>query len=79
MDYPEHNKLHLIKDESQAQGDFLEWLGEQKIRLCVWSDEDKEYAPIYESTEKLLARYHEIDLNKLEQEKRAMLDALQAG
>ena len=28
--YPEHEKLHVIKDQSQACGDFLDWLGSEK-------------------------------------------------
>ena len=34
-DYPEHDKLHLVKDKSQAVGEFLDWLqGEKGISLC---------------------------------------------
>ena len=28
MSYPEHDRLHLIKDKSQAIADFLDWLYE---------------------------------------------------
>lgn len=35
--YPEHEKLDEIKDQSQAIGEFLEWLGREKsIELCEW-------------------------------------------
>lgn len=30
----EHERLSLIKDKSQAIGDFVEWLAEKGIRLC---------------------------------------------
>ena len=33
-DYPEHDKLHLVKDETQAAGEFVEWLGLQGIFLA---------------------------------------------
>lgn len=30
----EHERLSLVKDKSQAIGDFVEWLAEKGIRLC---------------------------------------------
>jgi len=35
-EYPEHDKLKAIKDESQAQGELLDWLASQGINLMVW-------------------------------------------
>jgi hypothetical protein len=32
--YPEHDKLHAIKDESQACGEFIDWLRSQGMHLC---------------------------------------------
>lgn len=66
-DYPEHDRLSAIKDESQAQGEFLQWLSDEgEIHL---------YRPLKE----LLAEYHEIDLSKIETEKRAMLAKIREG
>lgn len=37
--YPEHEKLSKISTESQAIGDFLDWLGNEKgISLMQWSE-----------------------------------------
>jgi hypothetical protein len=38
-DYPEHDKLALVKDETQAAGEFVEWLGSQGIHLMVWRED----------------------------------------
>ena len=76
MNYPEHEKLHLIKDKSQEIGSFLEWLQDDaKIILAEYDEMDFLY-PIYIRTEELLAKYFNIDLKKIEQEKRAMLDEI---
>lgn len=80
--YPEHEKLKLVKDKSQAIGEFLEWLQQQGILLCTerpGADEDgyqDAYRHHHESTENLLARFFNIDLTKIEAEKREMLDEM---
>ena len=78
--YPECEKQRKIVKESQAIGEFLDWLqSERKIHLCTdckddWGDDRLTHAgvPIY----KLLAEYFDIDLNKVDEEKRQMLDEL---
>jgi hypothetical protein len=61
--YPEHEKMKKIADESQACGDFIHW-ATHKGYIDIKSRK---------RTEELLAEYFKIDLNKIEQEKRAML------
>lgn len=120
-DYPEHDKLEKIKDQSQACGEFLEWLGEKDIFLARWerqtyldehlwdayvkgSDvatclecgetcdrddqekldavtcecrrEEPSLVPYQYSLNRLLAERFEIDQEKLEEEKRAMLEEM---
>lgn len=72
-EYPQHDKLHAVKLESQAQGAFVEWLQARGIFLCKSTGELGDWHPVYESVTQLLAEYHGIDLAKLEKEKRAML------
>lgn len=72
MKYPEHQKLKAVKDKSQAIGEFLDWLSEQGIYLCKLQQE--EYMPHYYRINGLLAEYFGIDENKLEAEKRTMLE-----
>ena len=82
MDLSEHEKLKAIKPLSQAIGNFIEWLGENGMTIC---SEDRspylpdEYVPIRRTTEELLADHFEIDLNRLEAEKEAMLEEIRAA
>lgn len=72
--YPEHTKLKAISHLSQAVADFLEWCGEEGINLGKYEPRHDEWFAITESRQDLLARHFGIDLVKLENEKRAMLD-----
>ena len=110
VEYPEHNKLHAVRDRSEAIGEFLEWLRGQRVNLMVWREdiEDtmpcsnwnciggevrgkpcpfcngtgqttymrKEWWPLGKTIEGILAEYFDVDLDKLEAEKRAMLDGI---
>lgn len=60
--YPEHDKMHAVKAESQAIGEFLEWLGQRRSKL----PDESEY-------NYLLSEFFEIDLTKIEDEKRDIL------
>ena len=74
-EFPEHDKLKAVREDSQKLGSFLEWLQEQGWALVRYNSNDD---PVlrYESTEETLAKYFEIDLNELENEKQAMLEQL---
>lgn len=77
--YPEHDKMHLVKERSQSIGEFLEWLqAEQKIVFGEYTNENPDtlFPAIQISTEKQLALYFDIDLNKIEEEKFQMLTTL---
>lgn len=95
-DYPEHEKLELIMHESQAIGEFLEWLtsekgyvlaerhkhtadcrGDDKILGCGATQ--NELLTVVEPVRKLLAEYFGIDENRLEEEKRKLLESLRTG
>lgn len=46
--YPEHDKLQLVHEISQAQGDLLEWLAEQGVHLMrfeKWDEPTEEECP----------------------------------
>ena len=80
--YPQHVRLQAIRIESQAIGEFLDWLADQGIVLAVPDTNTPAlppcwHLPIQESHESLLARLFGIDLCALEAEKRAMLLAAQ--
>jgi len=79
-EYPEHEKLHKVKRESQAIGEFIEWLNGQGVHLCRIPPEfDHTYYPIHRSIEELLAEHFGINLDEIEREKRHMLDEIQAA
>ena len=80
----ECDRLAAVKDESQVIGEFLDWLSVQGIALAKPDEETASlppcwFLPIQEGPEDLLARFFEIDLIKLDDEKRAILAADAAG
>ena len=78
---PHLNRMVEVHAESQAIGEFLEWLGKQRIDLCsvISGSGHDRWAPITDGTEKLLARYFDIDLDAVENERRALLAAHSAA
>lgn len=76
MKYPEHEKLNGIKDQSQLLGEFLEWAQSKHMIFCVVSDRDGQLYPVIKSINTLLGEFYNIDLNKLAEEKDAMLDEI---
>ena len=80
MGYPEHEKLRAVRDTSQVIGAFIEWLEETGRTVAKWMPHygDNALQPECAKTEALLAEYFGIDLQRLEAEKRAMVEELQA-
>lgn len=78
--YPECERLLAVRRESQAIGEFLKWAREdQGLSLCAYSKYGKEYAPSWITVEKLLAEFFNINLGKVEEERRQMLRGLREG
>lgn len=78
-EYPEHDKIRALGSDSQAAGEFLDWLLEEKgYYLCEEREKEiivpKGYYPIYTTTEKLLYEFFGIDADKIEAEKVNMLE-----
>jgi hypothetical protein len=73
--YPQLARMQEVQETSQAIGEFLDWLSEQRIDLCsiIPGTGHDRWAPITDGAEKLLARYFDIDLNAVERERRAVL------
>ena len=91
---PESDKLRAVVDKSQTIGEFLDWLQADGVipsrehehsegcyeggdRICGTSKGELTFD--HESIESRLARYFEIDLRKVEAEKRAILDAIRSA
>lgn len=76
-DYPEHDKLQVVHEDSQIIGEFLDWMSDQGIHRGVYDDDFYEGAFMRRSNKnitELLSEYFEIDQDKLEAEKLAILD-----
>lgn len=67
---PECERMALVTKETQAAGEFLDWLLEEKG--CSLEHRKEEVG----STLELLAEWKDIDLKKVEREKQALLDWL---
>jgi len=77
-EYPEHEKLKSLGGANQIVGDFIGRLGEQDLVIAEWAN-GSELMPIRRSLNDLLADHFKIDQNKLEAEKRAMIEKLRAA
>ena len=76
-DYPEHDKLHAIADQTQAIGEFMEWLEGKGIFLARYV-KGSNFPRHVHGIRDLLAEWAGIDQDKLETEKRQMLAAIRA-
>ena len=90
MKTPELEKIRENQPQSQLIGEFLDWLrNEQDISLCILDEDESLYndagdeIAIYDTigrtTERLLADFFGIDLNKAEKERQALLDEIRAA
>lgn len=67
---PELDRLRIVQDEAHIIGAFLEWLGENGMHVTTDNGDDAYNCSI----ERTLAGYFGIDLRKVDDEKRAVLD-----
>lgn len=75
---PELDKLHEVKEDSQTIGEFLDWLTTERltpIELCVQNRASR-LRPCNIDITGLLSEYFEIDKNKAEEERLALLKAI---
>jgi hypothetical protein len=71
-DYPEHDKMSAVTAETQAAGDFIDFLQGEGARLMILDESDQwTYAP--GNLNDWLAKWKGINLAVIEQEKRDML------
>lgn len=73
-DYPEHKKLAAVNDQTQAIGDFHEFLEGKGIFLARYAD-GRNFPTEVHGFRDLLAEWAGVDQGKLEDEKRQMLAA----
>lgn len=80
--YPEHEKMLTLEAERMAVGAFLEWLDEQGIVLAQHTDEPgytRLLMPLHQPIAVTMAQHFGIDLQVIEDEKRAMLASIRAA
>jgi len=77
-DYPEHDKLSAVAEQTQAIGEFVEWLEGKGIFLARYV-EGSNFPRSVHGLRDLLAEWADIDQNKLEAEKRQMLAVCHAA
>lgn len=78
---PELDRMRGVRDEAATISEFLDWLGSENLSICSLvknraNPSDSYYAPISTSNEKLLAAFFEIDLDKIEKERRLLLEQI---
>ena len=74
-DYPLHEMLKLKDVECKTVGEFLDFLEEGELVIARWTDDD-ELTMVHIDKAKLIGQFLGIDANKLEAEKRDMLEKL---
>jgi hypothetical protein len=71
--------MRAVHEESNRIGEFLDWLNTQGIFLAEYEcQRDPPLIRHRERYEPLLARFYNIDLNKVEDERQAILEAMRA-
>ena len=78
-DYPEHDKLLALNSVNQAQGEILNWLQDEGVHFMQWDAQHEIWVKYHKTISEILAEYHGIDRDKLELEKRAILDEIRKG
>lgn len=81
IETPECDRMLAVRDQSQAIGEFIDWLNyEHEVFLARYEDLDDYSQPVlmtfHRNMNELLAEFFGIDLAKVEAEKRAILDSL---
>jgi hypothetical protein len=75
---PECEKLAGVAEESNKIGDFLDWMIDNtSFRVCEY-DSNEYFSSSHFQRELLLAQYFDIDLKKVEQERRSLLKWLRS-
>jgi hypothetical protein len=81
---PELDKQKKLLDSGAPQvvQEFIDWMSEQGYAVCDYraetDDEYEGFFPISGGSAELQAQFFEVDLDKIESERRALLDYLQA-
>lgn len=75
--YPEHQKLKAISDKSQCVADFWDYMEQQGIVFAERGENSQFLYHTMKNKRDFIAEFFDIDMNKIEAEKRAMIEDLQ--
>ena len=78
VDTPTLDRILEIQPQSQAIGEFLEWLKDEGCVLCTYKGGREGYAPVHKTIDTLLHEFFEIDPMEEEREKRALLEEIRS-
>jgi hypothetical protein len=73
---PECDKIGAIQERSQPMGEFIDWLLHGDYHICTMEeglDGAVVFRPVYKNVTQWLAEMFDIDLDKVDEEKRAVL------
>lgn len=71
--YPEHDKLKARQSEASTLSEFIDFLAEQGWEIAAFDDRSERLVPVQSRQAEIIGMFLEIDPEKLETEKRAML------
>lgn len=77
---PEYEKMKQIADENNTQsiGLFLDYyLRQHGYTICKWDEEEEIFYQAGSSPERIIAECFDIDLDKVDDERRALLEWIQ--
>ncbi len=79
--FPQLARMQAVQEQSQAIGEFIEWLGQNGMAICTSEEglRGDRFYPVMVPTEELLARHFDVDLQAAEKERRATLAAISHG
>ncbi len=69
----EVEKMQAVHDRSQPIGEFLDWLFNKGFLISRYDSDGHELVEVHRTIEQWLADMFDIDLNKVEAEKRHLL------
>lgn len=77
--YPECDRLIAVSEESNKISEFLDWLSYKHYYIAEECGNLGSLVRVSESIQQLLANYFEIDLKKVEYERRSLLAEARAN
>ncbi len=72
----ELEKWAEVAESASVIEDFLDWCGEQGWSLHVYPDDRSVPRPVIESRERIIYRFFNVNIPRLEEQRRALLESI---